>query len=182
MWCQNKPDLIWFKVDEEKKVRMTLQVGIERIPKHTWCRGVYGWIIGWRCHSEDTCVFSAHANCRSLVTHRISRRSRGLSNMEAEMSGRVYSARQHAIRVRRHRRKQRQRMTLNVILRCLLVRRNEQFGRCQERLVGQGCHCSDRHQRLVKRNVHAESADVQGYIHDTVQWSGVPHLTPRHEL
>ena len=34
---------------------------------------------------------------RCLVTHRISRRSRGLSNMEAEMSGRVYLARQHAI-------------------------------------------------------------------------------------
>ena len=56
-----------------------------------------------------------------MVTHRISRRTRGLSNMEAEMSGRVYSARQHAIRVRRHRRKMRQRMTLNVILCALLV-------------------------------------------------------------
>ena len=58
---------------------------------------------------------------RCLVTHRISRRSRDLSNMEAEMSGSVYSARQHAIRVRRHRREMRQRMTLNVILCALLV-------------------------------------------------------------
>ena len=29
----------------------------------------------------------------------------------------------------------------------------------QEWLVGQGCHCIDRHQRLAKRNVHAESVD-----------------------
>ena len=26
--------------------------------------------------------------------------------------------------------------------------------------MGQGCHCIDRHQRLAKRNVHAESVDT----------------------
>ena len=60
-----------------------------------------------------------------MVTHRVSRQSRDLSSMNAEMSGRVCSARQHAIRVHRHRRKQRQQMTLfkslNVILCALLV-------------------------------------------------------------
>ena len=45
-----------------------------------------------------------------MVTHRVSRQSRDMSSMNAEMSGRVCSARQHAIRVRRHRRKQRQQM------------------------------------------------------------------------
>ena len=26
--------------------------------------------------------------------------------------------------------------------------------------MGQGCHCIDRHQRLAKQNVHAESVDI----------------------
>ena len=47
-----------------------------------------------------------------MVTHHSSRQSRDLSSMNAEMSGRFCSARQHAIRVRRHMQKQRQPITL----------------------------------------------------------------------
>ena len=47
-----------------------------------------------------------------MVTHRVSRQSHDLSSMNAEMSGRVCSARQRATRVRRHRWKHKQRMTL----------------------------------------------------------------------
>ena len=52
-----------------------------------------------------------------MVTHRVSRQSRDLSSMNAEMSGRVCSARQHAIRVCR----QTETETANYFIYCLNV-------------------------------------------------------------